>query len=76
MSFLKPKVYVPPAPPPPPPPAQAGDEDTQRAVALAEEATMKAIKKKGAGSTIVAGALQDTSATSPGGTGGTPTLLG
>tara|TARA_R100001460_G_scaffold17294_1_gene37343 strand:+ start:933 stop:1160 length:228 start_codon:yes stop_codon:yes gene_type:complete len=75
MSFLKPKVYIPPAPPPPPPPAQANDVDTQKAVALAEEATKKARKKKGAGSTIVAGALTDKPETvSP--TGGTPTLLG
>jgi len=73
MSFLKPKVYTPPAPPPPPPPVQAGEEDTQKAVALAEEATMKAKKKKGMGATIVAGALQDQPATTP---GGTPTLLG
>jgi hypothetical protein len=42
---------------------------------LAEEATKKARKKKGAGSTIVAGALTDKPETvSP--TGGTPTLLG
>jgi hypothetical protein len=74
MSFLKPKVYVPPAPPPPPPPAQAGEEDTQRAVALAEEATMKARKRKGAGSTIVAGALGQQTGTTGG--SGAPTLLG
>lgn len=72
MSFLKPKVYVPPAPTPPPPPAQAGEEDTMRAAALAEEAQKGARKRKGAGSTIVAGALGQGQAT----TGGTPTLLG
>lgn len=74
MSFLKPKVYVPPAPAAPPPPAQAGEEDTQRAVALSEEAIKKTRKRKGAGSTIVAGALGEPT----GGTGGAkkPTLLG
>jgi hypothetical protein len=41
---------------------------------LAEEATMQQRKRrKGTGATIVAGALEDKSATSP---GGTPTLLG
>jgi len=72
MSFLKPKVYTPPAPPPPPPPAQAGEADTMRATALAEEAVKGARRRRGAGSTIVAGALGDTQ----GKTGGTPTLLG
>ena len=41
MGFLKPKVYIPPAPQAPPPPAQAGDEDTERAAALADEAMKK-----------------------------------
>ena len=72
MSFMRPKVYTPPAPPPPPPPAQAGEEDTERAAALAEEALRKARKKRGPGSTIVAGALGGQKT----GTGGTPTLLG
>ena len=70
MSFLKP------APPPPPPPAEKTDVDTQKAVALAEESVKKVRKKKGAGSTIVAGALQDGQQETVSPTGGTPTLLG
>jgi len=74
MGFLKPKVYMPPAPPPPPPPARANEEDTERAMALAEEGVKKTRRKRGAGSTIVAGALGDDQGQSP--SGGRPTLLG
>jgi len=74
MSFLRPKVIMPPAPPPPPPPAQANDQDTERAMALAEEGVKKVRKKKGAGSTIVAGALGEEKQQGP--SGGAPTLLG
>ena len=49
MSFLKPKVYVPPAPVAPPPPVQAGEEDTQRAAALSEEAVKKPVREKALG---------------------------
>ena len=43
-----------------------------RAAALAEEAQKGARRRRGSGSTIVAGALGQTQGT----TGGTPTLLG
>ena len=72
MSFLKPKIYTPPAPVAPAP-ASAGSEEMEKAAALAEEATMKAKKKKGMGATIVAGALTDQAT---GKAAGTPTLLG
>jgi len=69
MSFLTPKVTVPPPPPPPEPPAKV---DYARAEALAAEATAAATgRRKGRGGTIVAGALGDTKET-----GQTPTLLG
>ena len=73
MSFLKPKVYVPPPPPVPEEPAKA---DYEKAAALAGEAESQERKKRrGRGSTIVAGGLDETS-TSMSGTGGKPTLLG
>lgn len=56
--------------PPPPPPAEP---DYGKARVMADEAMTSEIKKrKGRGSTIVAGALGDT--TTP--TTGTPTLMG
>lgn len=73
MGFLRPKVYTPPAPQLPAPPEKAGAEDTQRAAALSEEAVKMARKRKGAGSTQVAGALGPSAGTT---TTGTPTLLG
>ena len=70
MSFLAPKTYTPP-PPPPPPPAET-PEDSARAAALAEEAMgVERRKRKGAGKTIVAGALGETAPKT-----GKPTLLG
>jgi len=73
MSFLRPKVYVPPPPPVPEEPAQA---DYAKAAALAGEAeAIERKKRRGRGSTIVAQQLGETS-TSMGSTGGTPTLLG
>ena len=73
MSFLKPKVYVPPPPPVPEEPAKA---DYEKAAALSAEAeTTERKKRRGRGSTIVAGGLGETS-TSMSGSGGTPTLLG
>lgn len=53
MSFLRPKVTIPPPPPPPEPPAEP---DYERAAALSEEALMNERKRrKGRGSTIVTG---------------------
>lgn len=69
MSVLRPRVPTP--PPAPPPPPVADPVDMERATALSEEATAKSRRKRGSGSTIVAGALGDTGATT-----GTPTLLG
>ena len=74
MGFLRPKIIPPPVPVAPAPPLQANQEDTQRAAALAEEATKTARKKKGAGSTVVAGALREDQGQAS--SGGTPTLLG
>ena len=72
MSFLKPKVYV---PPPPPVPEEPDKADYEKAAALAGEAESKERKKRrGRGSTIVAGKLDETS-TSMSSSGGTPTLL-
>jgi len=66
--FSPPSIPAP--PPPPPPPAEA---DYERAAALSEEAmTEERKRRKGRGSTIVAGALGEQAAP----TGGTPTLLG
>ena len=69
MSFLTPRI---PAPPPPPePPAMPDQTDMARASARAEEAMGARVRRrKGRGSTNVAGALGDTA------TGQTPTLLG
>ena len=74
MSFLRPKINMQAPPPPPPPPARANEQDTERAMALAEEGVRKTRRKRGAGSTIVAGALGEEQGRSP--TGGRPTLLG
>ena len=69
MSFLTPKVTMPPPPPPPEPPAQT---DFARAEALAAESLRQATgQRKGRGATRVAGALEEEVAT-----GQTPTLLG
>ena len=69
MSFLTPKVTMPPPPPPPETPAQT---DFARAEALAAESLRQATgKRKGRGATVVAGALEEEVAT-----GQTPTLLG
>ena len=70
MSFLTPKVPMPPPPPPPPePPAQV---DYERAEAIASESLRRATgKRKGRGSTIVAGVLDEEPVA-----GQTPTLLG
>lgn len=68
MSFLTPSMPTTPPPPPPPP-----EPDIGRARALAEEAEMQERgRRKGRGSTIVAGALGDT--VQP--TDGKPTLMG
>lgn len=68
MSMLTPKVVAPPPAPPAPEPVDMG-----RARAMAEEAMGAEMRRrKGRGSTIVAGALQDTAAPSS----GTPTLMG
>ena len=73
VSFLKPKVYV---PPPPPVPEEPEKADYEKAAALAGEAESKERKKRrGRGSTIVAGSLDETS-TSMSSAGGKPTLLG
>ena len=70
MSFLKPKVYV---PPPPPVPEEPTKVDYEKAAALAGEAeSTERKKRRGRGSTIVAGALGEPSTSM----GGTPTLLG
>ena len=69
MSFLTPKVTMPPPPPPPEPPAKV---DYERAEALAAESLRQVTgKRKGRGATVVAGALEEEVAT-----GQTPTLLG
>lgn len=68
MSFLTPSM---PAPPPPPPVPEA--PDLGKAAVMAEEAQREAGKRrKGRGSTIVAGALGETKQT----TGQRPTLMG
>ena len=69
MSFLTPRI---PAPPPPPePPAMPDQTDMARASARAEEAMCARVRRrKGRGSTIVAGALGQSAS------GQTPTLLG
>ena len=69
MSFLTPRI---PAPPPPPePPAMPDKTDMARASARAEEAMGARVRRrKGRGSTIVAGALGQSAS------GQTPTLLG
>ena len=68
MSFLTPKISV---PPPPEPPELPDQTDQARAAAMAEEGmAAKARRRKGRGSTIVAGALGQTAS------GQTPTLLG
>lgn len=46
MGFLRPKIITPPVPVAPAPPLQANQEDTQRAAALAEEATKPHERKK------------------------------
>lgn len=69
MSMFTPKVDIPPPPPPPEPPAQV---DFARAEAQASEALRQATgKRKGRGATVIAGALDEPTAT-----GQTPTLLG
>jgi len=69
MSFLTPRI---PAPPPPPePPAMPDQTEMARASARAEEAMGARVRRrKGRGSTIVAGALGQSAS------GQTPTLLG
>lgn len=68
MSFLTPSMPTPPPPPPPPP-----EPDIGRARALAEEAEItERGRRKGRGSTIVAGALGQ----QVGKTNGKPTLMG
>ena len=68
MSFLTPKISV---PPPPEPPEMPDQTDQARAAAMAEEGmAAKARRRKGRGSTIVAGALGQTAS------GQTPPLLG
>jgi len=68
MSILRPKT--PSLPPPPPPPPVAEKVDYERAAAMSEESMSKVRKRRGRGSTIVAGALGDQTQT------GKPTLLG
>ena len=75
MSFLKPKVYMPPTPSAPEPIAEP---DYNRAAALSHEAVSSERKKrKGRGSTVVGGGVMGDEAAT-GGTGGSssPTLLG
>ena len=68
MSFLTPSIPAPPPPPPPPP-----EPDLGKAAVMAEEAEKAARgRRKGRGSTIVAGALGKTKDT----TGQQPTLMG
>lgn len=68
MSFLTPNI-----PSPPPAPEPPAEPDMARAAVMAEEAQRAAGKKrKGRGSTIVAGALGGTKEA----TGQTPTLMG
>ena len=69
MSFLTPRI---PAPPPPPePPAMPDQTEMARASTRAEEAMGARVRRrKGRGSTIVAGALGQSAS------GQTPTLLG
>ena len=67
MSFLRPKIPPIPMPPSPPP-----EPDMGRARVLAEESEREARgRRKGRGSTIVAGALGGTTDS----TDGTPTLM-
>jgi len=68
-SFRPTRLTIPPPPPPPPPPVP----DMARSAAMADEALASERRlRKGRGSTIVAGALQDDKRA----TRGTPTLLG
>ena len=75
MSFLKPKVYM---PPPPSAPEPIAEPDFKRAAALSDEAIAKERKqRKGRGSTVVAGVMGgQTGATGGTGGSGSPTLLG
>ena len=75
MSFLKPKVYM---PPPPPAPEPIAEPDFKRAAALSDEAVSAERKKrKGRGSTVVGGGVMgDETATGGTGGSGSPTLLG
>ena len=75
MSFLKPKVYV---PPPPTAPEPIAEPDYKRAAALSDEAVSAERKKrKGRKSTVVAGVMGDQiGATGDTGGSGSPTLLG
>ena len=58
MSFLQPRVM---SPPPPPPPAPPHPPDVGRARVVAEEAAKtERQRRRGRGSTIVAGALGET----------------
>jgi len=69
MSFLRPKVTIPPPPPAPEPPAEP---DYARAAALSEEAmAAERGRRKGRGSTIVTGLTDEQKTTI-----GRPTLLG
>ena len=55
MSFLRPKINIPPPPPPPEPP---DEPDYERAAAMAtENEKNERSRRKGRGSTIVAGGL-------------------
>ena len=73
MSFLKPKVYT---PPPPPAPEPIAEPDYKRAAALSEEAVAgERRKRKGSGSTVVAGVMGDQVAPTSG-AAKKPTLLG
>jgi hypothetical protein len=71
MSFLTPKA-PPPPPPPPPPPSPDRPEIAARTEALTQEAmTMERRRRRGRGSTIIAGALEGGAATP----GQQPTLM-
>ena len=71
MSFLRPKTITVPTAPSPPPVAEK--VDYERAAAMSEEAVAQARRRRGRGSTIVAGGALGTQM---GATGGKPTLLG
>ena len=69
MSMFTPRVTMPPPPPPPEPPAQV---DFERAEARAAESLRQATgKRRGRGTTVVAGALGEQAKP-----GQAPTLLG